>query len=65
MQLSNSLLDHLGGLDINNLSTILQHADINDEVEHHYPTSHYVNVDTFITQMPKIESIFFCYDLEY
>lgn len=59
MQLSNSLLDHVGGLDINNLSTILQHADVNDEVEHHYPTSYYVDVDSLITQIPQTESIFF------
>ena len=58
MQLSGSLLDHLGGLEKNNLSNLVQHLGQNDEPEHDYPTSYYYNTEEFISQIPKDESIF-------
>ena len=53
MQSSGSLLDHLGGLEKNNLSTILHHLEHNKETEHSYLTSHYFDIDGFISQIPK------------
>ena len=58
MQSSNSLLDHLGGLDKNNLSNILHHLGHNKEIEHSYPTSYYFDIEGFISQIPKNDSIF-------
>ena len=58
MQSSGSLLDHLGGLEKNNLSDILYHLGQNKEPEHDYPTSYYFDTDEFISQIPKKESIF-------
>ena len=58
MQSSAPLLDHLGGLEKNNLSAILQHVGQNDEPEHAYPTSYYFDTDEFISQIPKNDTIF-------
>ena len=63
MTLSSSLLENVGGLDRNNLSTIIQHLGISDELEHSYPTSEYLDIDAFISQMPKTESIFSIFTL--
>ena len=58
MESSTSLLDHLGGLDKNNLSNIIQHLGNNEEPEHNYPTSYYFNIEDYISQIPKNDSIF-------
>ena len=58
MQTSHTLLQHVGGIDENNLNTILQHLGRNDEPDHSYPTSYYVDTDAFVSQIPKSESVF-------
>ena len=58
MESSTSLLDHLGGLDKNNLSNIIQHLGNNEEPEHNYPTSYYFDIEDYIAQIPKNDSIF-------
>ena len=58
MQSSSEILDHIGGLDKNDLNNILQHLGRNEEPEETYRTSNYIDIDTFYTKMASYSSMF-------
>ena len=58
MQSSDEILKNVGGLEKNNLDAILKHLDKNEDQEHSYPISHYVDIDKFTSKIPQTENAF-------
>ena len=58
MQASSEVLGHVGGFEKNNLDAILKLLDQNEEQEHSYPPSYYVDIDEFISKIPQNEATF-------
>lgn len=58
MQSSSEVLKHVGGFENNNLDAILKHLDQNEEQEHSYPHSYYLDIEEFSSKIQTNETTF-------